>query len=86
MKQSERIDKNEKRITKNENNIVKVMEQLKYLIEEIDKIENNHLAHIQAEISKLREEIFLIRNKMAYWAGGLAVIIIILDLVIKFVR
>ena len=78
--------KQQDRITENEKNIALVKEQLKYLVEKLDIIQNNHLAHIREDITKLREDIFTIRNKMAYWDGGLAVIIIILDLAIKFVK
>ncbi len=80
------IDRNTNRIDSNEKSIIQTREQLKYVIEVVENIRDNHLHELKANIEKLRDDIFHIRNTMAYWAGGLAVIVIVLDLMTKIIK
>ena len=47
----------------------------------IDDIKNNHLVHIANDIIELQKGQDKINNRLAYWGGGIAVIIFIMELI-----
>lgn len=53
--------------------------QVQEVGEKVDKIIDNHLPHLQADVDK-------IRLQMAYYIGGFAALGFILQIVLKFVK
>lgn len=65
------MSKNEPKI-----DIAVLKTQVQDLRDSVNKIETNHLPHIQNRLDK-------IENKMAYYAGALAVLSVILKFILK---
>lgn len=62
-----------------ETEIAVIKEQLKYVIESVDKIQNNHLTHIYERLGK-------IENRIAYSVGGLGVLMIVINIVLSLIK
>jgi len=72
-------------------------EDIAVLKEQVNSILTNHLPHLQAQIGEfqklyfdnhrmLQDTVESIRRQQSYWSGGLAVVIVIVDIVLKFVK
>ena len=59
--------------------IAVLQEQIEKIDERVDRIENNHLPHLQEKLES-------IEKKIAYYSGGLFVGITLLELIIKFLK
>jgi hypothetical protein len=62
-----------------ETEIAILKEQLKYIVENIDSIKENHLPHIYDRLNS-------IEKKLAYYLGGLAALTVIINVLLKFVK
>ncbi|KKL63384.1 hypothetical protein LCGC14_2175620 [marine sediment metagenome] len=52
-------------------------ERVDNVIEKLDDVINNHIPHIKADIIDLK-------LKIAYWSGGVGIIIILTQIILKF--
>lgn len=59
--------------------IARLEEKNNSLNEKVDEIKNNHLAHIAADIKDLTQAQIKTNLKIAYWSGGVAVVVIIVQ-------
>ena len=50
---------------------------LKDIREDLRQIKDNHLVHLETKIDNLENKVDLISIRMAYYAGGLAVLMLI---------
>jgi hypothetical protein len=62
-----------------EEKYVGVSKQMDKMDEKIEKIMSNHLPHLQDGMNR-------IENKLAYYAGGFAVLFTIVEIVIKILK
>lgn len=64
-------------------------ERIKNLSEDVSAIKTNHLPHIQEavdELSKKTQESFnSINTKLAYWAGAIAVIVVVAQFIVPLI-
>lgn len=62
-------------------------ERIKNLSSNVDLIMTNHLPHIQDAVDKLaektEEKFSSIEKKLAYWSGGIAVIVVLAQYLLK---
>ena len=64
--------------TDDHNLLIRIDERVANLICEVDEIKTNHLEHIYNRLGS-------IENKMAYYIGGIAVVVVIINVLIKLV-
>lgn len=62
---------------------IAMCEQVKLLAERVDRIETNHLVHIQDSIHQLGERLHALEVRIAYYMGAAAVISTLLAKVIE---
>jgi len=73
----------------NDQTIVKIavlQEQVGQLRKDIAEIRENHLNHISKDLTALANDLGVVKQKIAYYAGGLALLVVALDFVIKFIK
>ena len=66
-----------------ETEIAVLKEQLKYVVESIDSIKENHLPHIYNRLEKLDERFGKIETRIAYYSGGIVVAMALLQFIFK---
>lgn len=52
----------------------------------IDEIKNNHLVHLSNDIAEVKKAVDELRVSFAKWTGGLAVAIMAVQLILKYVK
>lgn len=52
----------------------------------IDEIKNNHLVHLSSDIAEVKRAVDDLKISMAKWTGGLAVAMLVIELLIKFLK
>ena len=63
----------------NEERLAKLETKMDNIERMLDKLMNNHLVHLQDKVEQLE-------TKMAYYVGGLAALVFIGDVVLRFLR
>ena len=53
------------------------------LQEQVGQIYTNHLPHINERLERIENTVIKLDKKQAYWAGGLAALVIIVPILIK---
>ncbi len=61
-------------------------QQMSFLKAELKEIKNNHLFHIQKSINDLDLRINKLEKKIAYWAGGITMAIVLIDILLKLIK
>jgi len=59
--------------------------KLNSLSKDVTKIKDNHLVHINQKIDNLKTQVNSLDKKIAYYIGGLATLIVVLQLVIPLI-
>lgn len=59
--------------------IIALQVEIAYIKEDVQDIKRNHLPHLQ-------EKIEAIDRKLAYYAGGLAVLIFFIEFILRFIK
>ncbi len=63
-----------------------IIKELKDIRESIENLKTNHIAHLNQRIDLVDERIRKIENKIAYWGGGIASGIAIIEIVFKILN
>ncbi len=65
--------------------IARLQERDRAMEEILKEIKDNHLPHINEELCKLNEKVNAIDVKLAYYAGGVAIIVFIAQQLAKYI-
>lgn len=60
--------------------------QLNNLATELGELKDNHFASLQGKVDKISDQVTQLEKRLAYYAGGLGVLVFLLDFVLKFLR
>lgn len=50
---------------------------------QVDEIKNNHLVHLAADVKEIQKAQAKTDLKIAYWSGGIGVVVILAEILIK---
>ena len=64
--------------SQNHDLLIRIDERVKLLIEKVNDISQNHLPHLNARLDKIEQRI-------AYYVGGIGGIMVIADILLRFV-
>lgn len=74
-------------------NVVKIIERITRVEEcignlrdEVGQIKNNHLHDLGERLDRIEQSVVDLRIYVAKWGGGLAVAVVVLQFVIKFIK
>lgn len=61
-------------------------EQLRSLSLDLGELKNNHFASLQKKVDEISGQVTQLEKRLAYYAGGLGVLVFLLDFVVKYLR
>jgi hypothetical protein len=66
--------------------IIRLEQGQRGICDEIKEIKENHLFHLSEDVKNLRNDITELKLKIARWSGGVAVLIILAQIILRFIK